>query len=143
MALKGKLSGRDAALVPAALACGIGLILSNTRAVLEALCRVQTPFERTAKLSARAGRARLARGLYGCKQGWIPWANLAAAGYLAFGAARLADLDSWPSLPFVLLFVAGFGYAGAAAAIETLARAGYGPSVGGDLRRQPARSSAS
>lgn len=141
--LRKKLTPRDIALFPAALACGIGLILSNTRAVLEALAGFQTPFERTAKLSAVSDRARLARAFYGLRRGWIPWANLAAAGLLAIGAVEVAGLEAWPPLPFLALFVAGFGYAGCLSILQSLERPGYGPNVNGGLGRQPARSSAS
>jgi cellulose synthase/poly-beta-1,6-N-acetylglucosamine synthase-like glycosyltransferase len=142
-ALRGRLKGRDLALFPVALTCGIGLILSNTKGVLEALARIQTPFERTAKVSAHAGRAKLARAFYGLKRGWIPWANLAAAACLAMGATELMEIGAWASLPFVTLFVGGFGYAGATAVLQSLEGAGYRPSLSGDLRREPVRSSAS
>ncbi len=137
-ALRGGLALRDVVLFPATLACGIGLIWSNSRAVVEALAAMQTPFERTAKLSECSERARLARALYGARLGWVPWANLAAAGAMALGLFELLEIAAWPSAPFVSLFVAGFGYTGAVSIMQSLERPTY-PGVG----RQPARSSAS
>ena len=143
LALNGKAAGRDLFIFPAALTCGIGLILSNARGVLEAVLSVQTPFERTAKLSASADSARLARAVYGLKRGWAPWANLTAAGAMALGAVPLWTREVWPPLPFVALFVAGFGYAGVLAILQSSQRNAAGPSVGDGLRREPVRSSAS
>ena len=142
-ALQGRLKPRDVLLFPAALACGIGLILSNARAVLEALAGFETPFERTAKTSVRSELAPLARALYGLKRGWIPWTNLAAAGCMTLGAIELAGAEAWPSLPFLSLFVAGFGYAGSLSILQSLSRDAAASEDVAGLGRAPARSSAS
>jgi hypothetical protein len=142
LALSGKLSWRDLALFPAALACGIGLIVSNTKAVLEAFAGFETPFERTAKMSANGKRAKLAQTLYAIRPGWLPWANLAAAGAILAGAIEIVRLGAWPSTPFLALFVAGFGYAGGLAIRQSFDGASKRLPAPA-LSRQPVRSSAS
>ncbi|MEZ5362789.1 MAG: glycosyltransferase [Bryobacterales bacterium] len=138
-ALRGRVEWRDVALLPAALACGAGLILSNSRGVLEAIWGVETPFERTAKLSASAQSASLARALYGIRRVWVPWANLAAAGASAWGLFTLAGHQAWPSAPFLTLFLAGFAYCGSLALWQRWGRVVYSIPPGARLRRQPVR----
>jgi cellulose synthase/poly-beta-1,6-N-acetylglucosamine synthase-like glycosyltransferase len=141
VALRGRLSLRDAALLPAALAGGIGLILSNTRAVLEAMRGLPSPFERTAKLSPDNERASLARAAYGVRLNWVVWANLLAAGALASCIVELWERDIWASVPFVTLFVAGFAYAGLSGFLQAMqSLTGKLP---GRLRPASARSSVS
>ncbi|MCB1021610.1 MAG: glycosyltransferase [Acidobacteria bacterium] len=141
-ALRGQLQWRDFALLPAALACGVGLISSNSRGVLEALSGIETPFERTAKLSASSESARLARALYGIRRAWIAWANLLAAALLGLGLFTLVQGQVWPSVPFLTLFLCGFAYSGLLALWQGADRAAYGVSPGIRFRRQPVRESA-
>ena len=142
-ALRGRLTLRDVALFPAAIACGIGLILSNTRAVAEAFAGLQTPFERTAKLHLGVARERVVSSPYKARRGWVPLANLAAAGCMAIGWLELTRAAAWPSLPFVGLFVAGFGYAGVVSIAQSLGEAANGPSSNPGLGPEAARTSAS
>jgi len=97
--LTGRVTWGDALLFPATLAAGIGLTISNTQAVLEALLRIQTPFQRTAKRIYQVDANRL------------PWANLAAGLYFLAGFLYTAAIGNWPLLPFLALFVAGFLWA--------------------------------
>ena len=94
------------------LAVGVGLLLTNLAATLQALAGVRTPFERTAKYSRDPRHARLARALYQPRGGWLGWANLAAAAYFSAAAVYLAWLDAWPTLPFMGLFIVGHAWAG-------------------------------
>ncbi len=93
-------------LIPAAMAAGIALTVSNLQAVLEALVGYRTPFQRTAKYSGSAP------GAYWRPAGWLAWVNLAGAGYFALSMAYVASLGAWGSLPFLALFLAGYFYAG-------------------------------
>jgi hypothetical protein len=62
---------------------------------------------------------------------------------VALGGAQLAWMEAWLALPFLALFVVGFGYSGLLAVQQSLERGAYGHSPAGRLRREPARSSAS
>jgi len=97
--LTGRVTWRDALLFPATLSAGIGLTISNTQAVLEALLGVQTPFQRTAKR------------IYHVEPNQLPWANLAAGLYFLAGFLYTASIGNWPLLPFLALFVVGFLWA--------------------------------
>ena len=106
-------------LIPLLMAAGIGLTLNNTRAVIEALAGIRTPFQRTAKYTADRRQARLARRFYGLRAGWITWANLAVAlGFFAF-AAQSISVGNWFALPFVALFGSSFALAGGMAVYQS------------------------
>ena len=95
-------------LIPALVAIGIGLTITNTRAVLEGLLGMPSPFQRTAKYTTDRRRARQARLRYQRSSGWLPLANFAAGTYFACCTVYLAGIGNWTTLPFVTLFVAGF-----------------------------------
>jgi hypothetical protein len=94
--------------IPTLVAAGIGLTITNTRAVLEGLLGMPSPFQRTAKYTTDHRRARQARLRYQRSSGWLPLANFAAGTYFASCTIYLASIGNWTTLPFVALFVAGF-----------------------------------
>ena len=104
---------RSLVLMPALVATGIGLTITNTRAVIEGLLGVQSPFQRTAKFTTDYNRARLARLRYRRSSGWLPVANFAAGTYFACCGIYLAGIGNWTTLPFVVLFVIGFYFTAA------------------------------
>ncbi len=110
---EGRLSREAVMLFPAALAVGVGLLLSNTRAVVEALAGVPSPFQRTAKYSADQRRMEEARATYRPRGGWLAWANLSAALYFGICGVYLGWLGAWPAIPFFVLFIVGHSLAAA------------------------------
>ena len=108
-----RLTWREMALFPAALAVGVGLLLGNAKAACEALLGVASAFQRTAKYSADQRRARQAEVVYRPRGGRLAWANLAAAVYFGICGVYLGCLGAWPTIPFLGLFVAGHGLTGA------------------------------
>ena len=103
-------------LLPWLPAIGIGLTLTNARAVVEALLGIPSPFERTAKFAGRptAGPARPAER----PKAWLPTAHLAAGGYFAFCVFCSWLIGNWASLPFLLIFVVGYFFTGALLLIQ-------------------------
>ena len=95
-------------LIPALAATGIGLTITNTRAVLEGLLGMKSPFQRTAKYSTNREQARLARLRYRRSSGWLPLANFVVGTYFACCMVYLAGIGHWTTLPFAALFVTGF-----------------------------------
>src|SRR5204862_2280532 len=59
--------------LPLLMALGIGLTITNTRAVLEALAGKQTAFARTPKYRVEKKKDRVAAAKYRKRLGWVPW----------------------------------------------------------------------
>ena len=109
-------------LIPFLVSTGIGLAISNTRAVVEALVGNQSAFERTAKYSCDAGAASEAKRIYGRRGGWRVAANLAAAAYFAGSLCFAISIGHWLGVPVISLFFGGFLYAGATMLFEGRAK---------------------
>ncbi|NJK92860.1 MAG: glycosyltransferase [Blastochloris sp.] len=104
--------------VPMLIATGIGLCLNNAKAVLEALFNHETEFARTPKYGAcQAGTSGTLAGVwwkqkYQAARSLLPWLELGMAGYYAYFVWFAWKQELWVSLPFFVLFVMGFGFAG-------------------------------
>ena len=99
---------RTIPLMPVLVATGVGLTITNTRAVMEGLLGLASPFQRTAKYTTDRRRARLARWKYRRSSGWLPLANFAVGTYFAWCVAVCLAIGNWATLPFLVLFVGGF-----------------------------------
>jgi len=93
--------------IPFLMATGIGLTLTNTQAVLEALLGVKSPFQRTAKYGNAGKSAKYRR-----RSQWLPWINFAIASYFVFTIFYAISAENYLTLPFLALFVLGYSYAG-------------------------------
>jgi len=110
---------RAIALMPALIAAGVALTLSNTKAVLEALLGVQTSFARTPKYAIRSAEpTKIAPAIYRRKSGWLPYVELAASAFFATLTLYAIDTNNLLTIPFLLFFVAGYGWAGVATLLE-------------------------
>jgi cellulose synthase/poly-beta-1,6-N-acetylglucosamine synthase-like glycosyltransferase len=94
--------------LPVLMALGIGLTITNTKAVLEALAGKQSAFARTPKYRVEAKGDMVRATKYRKRLGWIPWAELLIGTYFAFTAVYAMQNDNYLTVPFLLLFV--FGY---------------------------------
>ncbi|MGE5644447.1 MAG: glycosyltransferase [Acidobacteriota bacterium] len=99
-------------LLPALLAVGVALTVINTRAVLEALLGVETSFVRTPKYAVDKGTAAAAAVKYRRRSGWLPFIEIGIGTYFVAMAVFAIDVYNFFSLPFLLLFVAGYYWAG-------------------------------
>jgi cellulose synthase/poly-beta-1,6-N-acetylglucosamine synthase-like glycosyltransferase len=99
-------------LIPLAMAMGIGLVFSNTRAVLEALFRVQSGFVRTPKYNVESRRDNWLRAAmkYRRKRGLLPYIELAFALYFVFAVYYAIRSNIYATIPFLLIFLLGYGY---------------------------------
>ncbi len=93
--------------VPAAMSLGIGMCVSQTRAVLSGLFSETGEFVRTPK----RGDAPRAAGYRAILHG-IPGLELLLASWFAWGIFRAVSQGMWGSLPFLLLFLSGFLWVG-------------------------------
>ena len=100
-------------LLPALIAAGIGLTIINTRAVLEALFGVQSAFARTAKYAITGQKINLRDVQYRRRSGWLPFVELGIGTYFLLMIAYAIQTMNFFAVPFLLLFVAGYYWAGA------------------------------
>ncbi len=103
---------RAVVLTPVLMAAGVALTLVNAKAVLEAIFGVQTSFARTAKYAIGQQKAKLTNVKYRRRSGWLPYAELAVGTYFVLMIGYAIDTWNIPSIPFLLLFVVGYYWAG-------------------------------
>lgn len=96
--------------LPVLMAVGIGISVNNARAVFEALLGVRSPFVRTPKFNGRSTAALDPAGR-GRRRRWLPrgWAEMALGALMlvCIGLTVVAG-DGMVSVPFLLLFAAGY-----------------------------------
>ena len=103
-----------------AIALGLGISLSQTRAVLEGFSSRTGVFDRTPKRGASLGRRYTSS--------WRPWpgAELAIAAWFVIGIGWAVRAGNWGAIPFLLLFLAGFAWVGLLSWRERRRTASYG-----------------
>jgi cellulose synthase/poly-beta-1,6-N-acetylglucosamine synthase-like glycosyltransferase len=105
-------------LLPALMAVGVGLTVINTRAVFEALLGIRSGFVRTPKYAIDKRRPGLESVKYRRKSGWLPFIEIAIGTYFLAMAAFAIEIYNFFSLPFLLLFVSGYYWAGFSTLIQ-------------------------
>jgi cellulose synthase/poly-beta-1,6-N-acetylglucosamine synthase-like glycosyltransferase len=98
--------------LPFLMALGIGLTVTNTRAVLEALVGKQTAFARTPKYHVETRKDKVRANTYRRRLGWVPWVELLIGCYFALTVYYAIDNENYITVPFLILFVVGYWYTG-------------------------------
>ena len=98
--------------LPFLMALGIGLTVTNTRAVLEALIGKQSPFARTPKYRVESRKDKVRANKYRRRLGWVPWLELLIGCYFAVTVYYAVDNENYITVPFLILFVVGYWYTG-------------------------------
>jgi cellulose synthase/poly-beta-1,6-N-acetylglucosamine synthase-like glycosyltransferase len=99
--------------VPFVLALGgIGLTITNTKAVLEAFFGVKSAFARTPKYSVKKKGEKSQAKVYRKRLGIVPWIELAIGCYFAWTIYYAISTENFFTVPFLLLFVFGYWYTG-------------------------------
>ena len=99
----------------AALALGIGMCVSQTRAVIGGLSGTVGEFVRTPKRGAEdkdEAEPRKARSAYRARLSGLPGIELLFAAWTSWGIARAVVEQRWGMLPFLVLFTGGFLWVG-------------------------------
>lgn len=99
-------------MIPLAMAVGIGLVFSNTRAVLEALFGVKSGFVRTPKYKVENSKdnwLNVAKKYKG-KKGLLPFIELAFALYFVGAIYYAFRSHIYATIPFLMIFLVGYGY---------------------------------
>ena len=104
---------RSILMLPMLMAVGVALTIINTRAVLEALFGVETAFVRTPKYAIGDHPVKLEVKKYRRRSGWLPYAEILVGTYfLAMVVFAIQNLTTSSPVPFLLLFVFGYYWAG-------------------------------
>jgi cellulose synthase/poly-beta-1,6-N-acetylglucosamine synthase-like glycosyltransferase len=98
--------------LPFLMALGIGLTVTNTKAVLEALIGKQTAFARTPKYRVESKKDKVQATKYRKRLGWVPWIELLIGSYFAMTVFYAVQNENYLTVPFLLLFVVGYWYTG-------------------------------
>ena len=99
--------------LPPLMALGIGLTITNTKAVLEALVGKQTAFARTPKYRVVSKRDKtVAAKKYRKRLGFVPYIELLIGTYFALTVWYAITVENYFTVPFLILFVFGYWYTG-------------------------------
>jgi hypothetical protein len=98
--------------LPFLMALGIGLTLTNTRAVMEALFGIKSSFKRTPKYRVQSKADRAMGQKYRRRLGIVPWLELLVGGYFVMMCWYAMSSQNYWTIPFLLLFVIGYWYTG-------------------------------
>ena len=103
----------------AVLPVGLGMSVRNAAAVLEGLFEEGGHFKRTPKRGDLLGRGiERGRALALIVKRPHPWGETLLALFFAFVFVIFARAGRWVSLPFLALFVTGYGYVACLALVE-------------------------
>ncbi len=99
--------------LPALMAAGVALTLINAKAVMEALCGYETAFARTPKFGL-GGKAvvKTQQVAYRRRSGWLPYSEIAMGTFFLGMVLYAFETFNFLAVPFLLLFVAGYYWAG-------------------------------
>ena len=96
--------------MPLLLALGIGMSISNAKAVLEAVFNHQSEFTRTPKYGIEHKKQLWTAAKYSSIKSLLPIVELGFALYFTVFMVDAAMSRNWFSLPFLALFQGGFAY---------------------------------
>src|ERR1044071_2219018 len=94
--------------LPFLMALGIGLTITNTKAIIEALIGKESAFARTPKYRVVSKQDKVVTGKYRKRLGWVPWVELLIGSYFALTVYYAVENENFITVPFLLLFVVGY-----------------------------------
>ncbi len=98
--------------LPLLMSLGIGLTITNTKAVLEALIGRESSFVRTPKYRVESKKDKVRASKYRKRLKWTPWIEIAIGCYFALTVYYAIDNENYFTVPFLLLFVVGYWVTG-------------------------------
>ncbi len=99
--------------LPFLMALGIGLTITNSKAVMEALFRKQTAFARTPKYRVVSKKEKSAAAKkYRKRLGLVPYIELLIGTYFVMTVWYAITNENYITVPFLILFVVGYWYTG-------------------------------
>jgi cellulose synthase/poly-beta-1,6-N-acetylglucosamine synthase-like glycosyltransferase len=104
---------KSIAFLPMLMAAGVALTVSNSKGVLEALLGIQSAFARTAKYAIGTQQNKVRPvSAYRRRSGWLPYIEIGIGGYFIFMIDFAIQTLNFFAIPFLLLFVCGYFWAG-------------------------------
>jgi cellulose synthase/poly-beta-1,6-N-acetylglucosamine synthase-like glycosyltransferase len=98
--------------LPFLMALGIGLTVTNTKAVMEALFGIKSAFVRTPKYRVAKKGEKSQAAKYRKRLVLVPWIELAFGGYFFLAILYTFTNQNYFTAPFLVLFVIGYWYTG-------------------------------
>ena len=98
--------------LPFLMSVGIGLSVSNSKAVMEALLGIKSTFKRTPKYRIESRKDRWVTKKYLRRSGVMPLFELSLGAYFSLVVFYAFVNQNYPTIPFLMLFVVGFTYMG-------------------------------
>ena len=98
--------------LPVLMSVGIGLSVSNSKAVIEALLGIRSTFVRTPKYRIESKKDRWVSKAYLRGSGVMPVLELLLGLYFSLVVYYAAANQNYTTIPFLMLFVFGFTYMG-------------------------------
>src|ERR1700737_1592756 len=98
--------------LPFLMALGIGLTVTNTKAVIEALIGKESAFARTPKYRVESKLDKVGAKRYRKRLGGVPWVELLIGAYFALTVYYAIENENYITVPFLVLFVVGYWYTG-------------------------------
>ncbi|HEY0308407.1 MAG TPA: cellulose synthase family protein [Acidobacteriaceae bacterium] len=121
--------------LPCLMALGVGLTLTNTKAVMEALFGIKSAFARTPKYRVnKKGDKSAAKKKYRKRLGIIPFFEILFGCYFIWMVWYAVSTDNYFTVPFIILFVFGYMYTGLLSLFQGLFERS---STSGELHEKP------
>src|SRR5580658_2862587 len=98
--------------LPFLMSLGIGLTITNTKAVLEAVFGIKSAFARTPKYRVLKKGEKSQAKKYRKRLGIIPWIEILIGCYFTATVWYAVSTENYFTVPFLLLFVIGYWYTG-------------------------------
>jgi cellulose synthase/poly-beta-1,6-N-acetylglucosamine synthase-like glycosyltransferase len=125
--------------LPFLMALGVGLTITNSRAVLEALVGKKTAFARTPKYRVTSKSDKPIARKYRKRLGLVPWIELAIGTYFFLTVLYALQNENYITVPFLALFVLGYWYTGLMSLLQgRFERFAHAPSEPHTARPYPA-----
>jgi hypothetical protein len=98
--------------LPFLMALGIGLTVTNSKAVMEALFGIKSAFARTPKYRVAKKGEKSQAAKYRKRLVLAPWIELFIGGYFFLAIIYCFSNHNYFTAPFLILFVIGYWYTG-------------------------------
>ena len=124
--------------LPFLMSLGVGLTITNTKAVLEALFGIKSAFARTPKYRVLKKGERTQAKKYRKRLGIIPWIELLIACYFTATIWYAITTENFFTVPFLCLFALGYWYTGLLSLLQgRFERSGNTSGSGEELHEKP------